>query len=81
MDATTYVSDDNANTNQQRTNNRRRRGYNSDGGGAGGSEGGANQSSLGRKVASDAINNSAGSTMGASVYIAGTITNTINFNF
>nr|WRQ65056.1 movement protein p7A [Tolivirales sp.]WRQ65664.1 movement protein 1 (P7A protein) [Tolivirales sp.] len=37
--------------------------------------------SLGRKVASDAISNSTGSTMGASVYIADTITTTINFVF
>lgn len=81
MDASVNVSDDNANTNQQYTNNRRRRGYNSGGDGGEGTSGGNNRSSLGRKVASDAINNSSGSTMGASVYIADTITNTINFNF
>ncbi len=81
MDARPYVSDDNATTNQQRTNNRRRRGFNSGGDRGDGPAEGNNRSSLGRKVATDAINNSSGSTMGASVYIADTITNTINFIF
>nr|UHS72343.1 MAG: hypothetical protein 2 [Gammacarmovirus sp.] len=64
-----------------RTNNRKGSGYRSGDEGVRGGTGGNSRSSLGRKVAVDAINNSSGSTMGASVYIADTITNTINFNF
>lgn len=78
MDASANVNDDQQ---ARRATNRRRGGYQSDSDGGSGGSGGNSKSSLGRKVASDAINGSTGSTMGASVYIADTISNTINFNF
>nr|UHS72185.1 MAG: hypothetical protein 2 [Gammacarmovirus sp.] len=78
MDAPATVNNE---SNNLYTNSRKGRGYRSGDEGVQGGTGGTSRSSLGRKVATDAINNSTGSTMGASVYIADTITNTINFNF
>jgi len=77
MDVRTTVNNDNEKANSSASYRKGGGYYSGDDGGAG--RGG--KGSISRKVANDAINNSRGGTMGASVYIADTITNTINFNF